>query len=154
MDAVVKPEAIETFSTPGVERTVVRTGARLSDIGFRVGYQRQLRRFFYDKEQGDIMLPVLTHQAMSNRRAFFQLNEVLDGEVQSRTDNEPRLNGCEGPVAVIFWNEDPYLNTGVAQEFHKVFLNSALHSVNQAAHYVQLDKPEEVAAIILSSTTE
>ena len=46
MDAVVKPEAIETFSTPGVERTVVRTGARLSDIGFRVGCQRQLRRFF------------------------------------------------------------------------------------------------------------
>lgn len=100
MDAVRKPEAIATFSTPGVQRTVVRTSARLSDIGFRIGYQRELRRFFYDNRQRDIMLPVLTHQAMCNRRAFFQLTDVLDEEVRSRTDSEGQLHGYGLPVVM------------------------------------------------------
>lgn len=150
MDALLKPEAIATFSTPGLRRTVVRTGARISNYGFKIGFQRQLRRFFYDQRQADIMLPVLTNQAMDIRKAFFQLNDVLDEEVLSRAGAEYRLRRYGGRVAVIFGNEDPYLNIDVARTFHNTFPNSSLFSVDEAAHFVQLDRPDEVARIILS----
>lgn len=150
MAALVKPEAIATFSTPGFRRTFIRTGARISNYGFKVGFQSQLRRFFYDQEQAAIMLPVLTHQAMSIRQAFFQLNDVLDAEVQSRTNVKSKLSAYHGPVRVIFGNEDPYLNIDVARRFHALFPNSSLHSIDQAAHFVQLDKPDEVAQAILA----
>ncbi len=33
MDDLLKPEAITTFSTPGIKRTIIRTGARISNFG-------------------------------------------------------------------------------------------------------------------------
>lgn len=88
MNVLVKPEAIATFSTPGFTRTVVRTGADISNYGFK--------------------------------------NDFLG-------------------------NEDPYLNIDVAHQFHTLFSNSSLHSVDLAAHFVQLDKPDEVTEIIMMS---
>jgi pimeloyl-ACP methyl ester carboxylesterase len=150
MDALVKPEAIATFSTPGIRRSITRTGARISNYGFKSGFQSQLGRFFHDKKQAEVMLPVLTHQAMDIRRAFFQLNDVLDEELLARRGGDSLLNAYQGPVLVIFGNEDPYLNKDVARQFHTVFPNSSLNLIDQAAHFVQLDKPNVVAETILA----
>lgn len=150
-DSLVPPEAIATFSTPSIKRTIIRSGARISNYGWKIGYQNQLSKFFYDAEQRDIMLPVLTHQAMDIRNAFFQLNEALNQEAIKRTENLQRLSEYQGSVVIIFGNEDPYLNIGVAQEFNDIFPNSSLYLVDQAAHFVQLDKPNEVAERILKS---
>lgn len=54
---------------------------------------------------------------------------------------------------IIFGNEDPYLNRGVAQEFNEIFTSSSLYLIDNAAHYLQLDKPNDVAERILESRT-
>ena len=151
MDDLLKPEAIATFSTPGFKRTFIRTAANISNYGWKIGYQNQLSKFFYDDEQRDIMMPVLTHQAMDVRNAFFQLNNVLDKEASQRSDNKQRLSDYKGKVKIIFGNEDPYLNSRVALEFNRMLENSSMFSIDKAAHFVQLDKPKEVANIILDS---
>ena len=151
IEGLVKPEAIATFSTPGVRRSVVRGAARLSSFGFTRGYQSQLRRFFYDKRQRDTMLPVLTYQALDTRRAFFALNDVLDQEVLARAQNVQLLSYYRGMVSIIFGREDPYLNMRVAGEFDRLFPNSSLHPIVEAAHFVQLDRPLKVAELIIDA---
>lgn len=49
----------------------------------------------------------------------------------------------------MFGAEDPYLNPGVARDFHRLFPAATLTLVGGAAHYVQLDRPERVATVIL-----
>jgi len=151
MDGLVTPEAIATFSTPSMKRTILRTGARVSNLGWRIGYQNQLSKFFYNEDQRDIMLPVLTHQAMDIRNAFFQLNDFLSQEADKRAETKQRLYEYQGKVNIIFGNEDPYLNKVVAKNFHDIFPNSSICLISQAAHFVQLDSPERVAKRILES---
>lgn len=148
-DGLIPPEAIKTYSTPGIKRSILRTGARLSDYGWRTGYQNQVGKFFHDPEQRDLMLPVLTHQAMDIRNAFFQLNDVLNDEIIIRTQRKHLLREYTGPVVIIFGEEDPYLNAMVAKDLESSFPNSALHLIPEAAHLVQLDRPYEVADKIL-----
>jgi len=149
MDGLVTPEAISTFSTPSIKRTILRTGARISNFGWKIGYQDQLSKFFYNETQRDILLPVLTYQAMDIRNAFFQLNDFLNEEAKMRYETKERLFEYQGNVKIIFGNEDPYLNGGVASKFDEIFPNSSLYLIDHAAHYVQLDKPEKVVKWIL-----
>jgi haloalkane dehalogenase len=57
------------------------------------------------------------------------------------------------PVRIIFGDADPFLNKGVAQQFHMLFPASALFLLPGARHFVQMDEPEEVARLILSTPT-
>jgi haloalkane dehalogenase len=74
----------------------------------------------------------------------------LSGLAAASLSVEPRLKAFGRPVDIVFGAEDRYLNTGVAQEFHRLFPHSELHLISHAAHYVQLDEPAEVAARILA----
>jgi len=47
----------------------------------------------------------------------------------------------------------PNLNEGVAQKFHELFPASDLFLLSSARHFVQMDEPEEVARLILSTPT-
>jgi haloalkane dehalogenase len=58
------------------------------------------------------------------------------------------------PVRIIFGDADPYLNKRVARKFHGLFPTSELFLVPGARHYVQIDEPEEVARLILSTPTD
>jgi pimeloyl-ACP methyl ester carboxylesterase len=50
-----------------------------------------------------------------------------------------------------FGEADPYLNAGLARDFHEKFPNSELFLLPTARHFPQLDEPEEVARLILST---
>lgn len=54
-------------------------------------------------------------------------------------------------MRIIFGASDPYLNQGVAQKFHELFPASELFLLPNARHFVQMDEPEEVARLILST---
>jgi haloalkane dehalogenase len=54
-------------------------------------------------------------------------------------------------VRIVFGEADPYLNAGVARHFHDLFPNSELFLLPTARHFPQLDEPEEVARLILST---
>src|SRR5205085_1694754 len=55
------------------------------------------------------------------------------------------------PVRIIFGASDPYLNAGVARRFHELFPTSELFLLPGAYHYVQIDEPERVAHLLLST---
>lgn len=150
MDVLRKPEAIETFSTPSIKRSIIRTGAKISNFGWRTGFQNQLDKFFSNEAIKEKMVPVLTHQAMNIRTSFFQLNNVLDQEAKIRLNKKNKLFNYTGLVKIIFGKDDQYLNSKVAMKLNEILPNSSLHLVKNAAHFVQLDQPSEVAKIILS----
>jgi pimeloyl-ACP methyl ester carboxylesterase len=54
------------------------------------------------------------------------------------------------PVRIVFGAADPYLNTRVARRFHQLLPTSELFLLDGARHYVQMDKPEDVARLILA----
>jgi haloalkane dehalogenase len=53
------------------------------------------------------------------------------------------------PVRVIFGARDRYLHPQVARNFAVLFPDSELHLLDDAGHYVQVDQPERVAALIM-----
>jgi haloalkane dehalogenase len=110
----------------------------------------QLGAFFTNTAVRDQMVPVITHAAPDIRPAFFSSTSHLWAEVNARDRELPRMRAFAQPVWVIFGADDPYLNVGVAAEFKATFANSSLHLVPQAGHYVQLDRADEVARLVLA----
>jgi len=156
MPTLKPPEAIWLFSTPLV-RSIARPVSRMFDnLIFRRMYWRQVGRFFRDAEVRDEFVPLLYQQfeaRPSARPAFFSLNEDLGPTIRSRTKIAHRLKDFRRPVRIIFGDGDPYLNKGVAQKFHELFPASDLFLLPGARHFVQMDEPEEVARLILSTPT-
>ncbi len=149
MEKLVAPEAIALFSTPGLKRSVVRTGARISHYGWSLGFTNQVEKFFATDEQRQIFMPVFMHQAMAIKPAFFGLNNVLQQELEQRRHKQHKLAGYQKPVKIIFGADDPYLNRDVAKKFNQLFPNSELILIDRARHYVQVDRPGEVAGAML-----
>jgi len=149
MEELIAPEAIQLFSRPSLRRSVVRTGALISHYGWSRGFSNQVAKFFYDENQRGKFLPVFVYQALSIKSAFFEHNELLVPEYEARQNKLEWLRQFPKPVKIVFGQEDPYLNIKVAKQFHQTFPNSTLHLIEQAAHYVQLDNAEHVAAAIL-----
>lgn len=154
MPGLRSPEAIWLFSTPLV-RQVTRPASRLfGDLVFRRMYHWQVGRFFADPKVGQEFLPLLYQQFVvspSTHEAFFGLNRDLRATIAAGTAAVPRLRGFARPVRIVFGAADPYLNAGVARRFHQLLPTSELFLLEGARHYVQMDKPEEVARLLLAA---
>jgi pimeloyl-ACP methyl ester carboxylesterase len=146
------PEAIFLFSTP-VLRNVARFVSGRFDL-FRRMYRQVGRRFIRDEEVREEFVPLLFEQfaaTPSTKPAFFSLNADLRGTMRSRSGAVPEMRAFGRPVRIVFGEADPYLNAGVARHFHDLFPNSELFLLPTARHFPQLDEPEEVARLILST---
>jgi haloalkane dehalogenase len=154
MPGLRPPEAIRLFSTP-IVRAVARPVSRLfGDLLFRRLYRWQVGRFFRDPQVREEFLPLLYRQfaaSPSAHEAFFGLNRDLLPTVAAGTATVPRLRHFGRPVRIIFGAADPYLNTRVARRFHELFPTSELFLLPGARHYVQLDEPQQVARLILTT---
>jgi len=154
MPALRPPEAIFLFSTPLIRNVARQVSAMFNHQIFRRMYWWQVGRFFRDEEVRNQFVPLLYQQfdsIPSARPAFFRLNEDLLPTVRSRLKVAPQLKDLHRPVRIIFGASDPYLNKGVAQRFHELFPSSELFLLPGARHFVQMDEPEEVARLILST---
>jgi haloalkane dehalogenase len=147
------PEAILLFSTP-LLRNVARFVSGRFDLFRRMYWWQIGRRFIRDEEVRKGFVPLLYEQfaaTPSTKPAFFSLNADLWGTMRSRAGAEPEMRAFGRPVRIIFGEADPYLNVGVARDFHEKFPTSELFLVPGARHFPQLDEPEEVAHLILST---
>jgi haloalkane dehalogenase len=147
--SLVAPEAIQFYATPGLFRDIAVWGATKSGGGFQGGVGSQLARFYSNAKVRDEFTPIITHGSVNIRPAFFSSTSVLWQELEQRKASVPRVQQFKKPVHIIFGADDPYLNSGVAQDFKSLFTNSSLQPVLQAGHYVQLDNADAVGNAIL-----
>lgn len=154
MPGLRAPEAIRLFSTPVVRRVARPVSRLFGDLLFRRMYHWQVGRFFRDPEVREQFVPLLYQQFVtspSTHEAFFGLNQDLPSAVASGTAAMPRLRRFTRPVRIVFGAADPYLNTRVAQRFHELFPTSELFLLPGARHYVQMDEPEKVGRLIVTT---
>jgi haloalkane dehalogenase len=149
MPTLKAPDAIQFYSTPGMFRDIAIWGASKVGARFEAGLASQIEKFFSDPEKRQTFVPILAHDSASIRPAFFSSTSVLWAEVGARAKETKRIEQFKKPAHVIFGADDPFLNTGVAQSFKALFPNSTLDIVEKAGHYVQLDRGDHVARIIL-----
>ncbi len=155
MPTLRPPEAILLFSTPLVRNVAHAVSTAFDNWLFRKMYWWQVGRFMREAPDREEFLPLLYQQftvTPSTQPAFFRLNEDLLFTVRDRTKRIPQMNAFRPPVRIIFGASDPYLNVGVARRFHELFPTSELFLLPGAYHYVQIDEPEEVARLLLSSS--
>ena len=155
MPTLRPPEAILLNSTPLVRNVARAVLKAFHNWLFRKLYWWQVGRFMREAADREEFLPLLCQQfaaTPSAQPAFFRLNEDLLFTVRDRTKRIPQMNAFRRPVRIIFGASDPYLNVGVARRFHELFPTSELFLLPGAYHYVQIDEPEEVARLLLSSS--
>jgi haloalkane dehalogenase len=151
------PEAIILFSTPVIRSIARPLSAMFNQLIFRRMYWWQVGRFFRDAEVRNQFVPLLYEQfdaTASTRPAFFRLNEDLLGTIRAGAKTISKLKLFLRPVRIIFGASDPYLNKGVAHRFHELFPTSDLFLLPTARHFVQMDEPQEVARLILSTPSD
>jgi pimeloyl-ACP methyl ester carboxylesterase len=154
MSTLRPPEAILLFSTPLVRNVARAVSTAFDNWLFKKLYWWQVGRFMREAADRKEFLPLLYQQfaaAPSAQPAFFRLNEDLLFTVRDRTKRIPQMNAFRRPVRIIFGASDPYLNVGVARRFHELFPTSELFLLPGAYHYVQIDEPEQVAHLLLST---
>jgi pimeloyl-ACP methyl ester carboxylesterase len=154
MSTLRPPEAILLFSTPLVRNVARAVSTAFDNWLFKKLYWWQVGRFMREVADRKEFLPLLYQQfaaAPSAQPAFFRLNEDLLSTVRDRTKRIPQMKAFSRPVRIIFGASDPYLNVGVARRFHELFPKSELFLLPGAYHYVQIDEPEQVAHLLLST---
>ena len=154
MPTLRPPEAIWLNSTPLVRNVARFVFQAFDNWLFRKMYWWQVGGFMREKASREEFLPLLYQQfaaAPSAQGAFFRLNEDLLSTVRDRTKRIPQMKAFSRPVRIIFGAKDRYLNTGVARRFHELFPTSDLFLLPEANHFVQIDEPEQVARLLLST---
>jgi pimeloyl-ACP methyl ester carboxylesterase len=147
--ALRRPPAIALYSTP-----VVRTAARAAvrrwpELDQRL-YAWQIGRFITDPQLRGPYVAELYAAFPATRPAFWRLNDDLLGTVLTRRRRIGELRRFQPPVRVIFGARDRSLNPRVARQFATLFPHSELHLLPDAGHFVQVDRPAEVADLILA----
>ena len=143
------PPSIKRFSTQGLARDLLVLGATISDGRWKRGLSTQVSMFFADVRVRDQYLQIFVHQALQIRPAFFDLTKVWTAEIQSRARRIPELRKLRVPTKIIFGAEDPYLNPALGRELKEIIPRSKLYLVQGGGHYVQLDRPNDVARHML-----
>ncbi len=148
-----RPGAIALYSTP-LLRNVARAIVRRSDDLDKRLYFWQVGRFIRDPQVKAELVARLYSDFPASRAAFWALNDELLRAVVARRRMIPAMRSFARPVRIIFGDADPYLNQRVARTFHGLFPTSELFLLPGARHYVQIDEPEEVARLILSTPAD
>ncbi|MGD1917382.1 MAG: alpha/beta fold hydrolase [Phycisphaerales bacterium] len=149
-ELVTAPEAIQTFSTPGLSRDVQRFFARRFAGLFRRQAREQISKFMV---RGDDLerkyVDIFVYQLAGSRDAFFDLNDELQSEFdERRRSREDRLAQIETPVFLVFGDLDPYLRVEAAQELREFLPNATFEVIEGGGHFVQIDRAEAVAAAV------
>jgi haloalkane dehalogenase len=145
------PEMTRLFSDPDLETLaddmtgdpnqlfwlVQRWGQQL---GLRDGIVQKsvLAQFYGDDQQAEALASIREWCAV--------LRDALDE--QDALVNGGALGHLKVPVSIIWGAADPYLTPALANEIAALFPNPSVHFVPGAGHYVQDDRPDDVARFV------
>ena len=110
-------------------------------------------QFGGDEQVLQSLLPIIGPQflaTLSTFPPFIGLTSDLPATLQATTRRMPDLKAFDRPVRIIFGEEDPYLNPGVARSLHEALPTSDLWLLPKQGHWPQLGGPFEVAQLLLS----
>lgn len=155
--AIRMPELIEVFATPSLRALATAFTQSPEQLGWLLGVQQALFHAALPAHQQAHFLEVMPDLIGDNFRqqpsalpAFAQLNADLFGEVTRNVEHLPAVKALDVPVRIIWGASDPYLGTALAEDFRSRFRNVTLDLVD-AGHWLQIDAPAEVAALMLAS---
>jgi haloalkane dehalogenase len=100
-----------------------------------------LPQFFGDADQPDALAAIRAWTA-----GLFSALDEQDALIDTGA-----LRQLAVPVSVIFGEADHYLNPSLAAEIAGLFKDPSLHLVQDAAHWPQHDRPDEVAELLKRS---
>jgi pimeloyl-ACP methyl ester carboxylesterase len=154
--AVKWPEMIELFATGSLDaltHEIVRSPAQ---FGWLLDFQRdQFKRDLSDRQKAyydSFLVPIIDdnfRRQPGAGAAFVQMTAQFYAELARNTTRIAHLEALDVPVRIIWGENDPYINAGVAREFQSHLKHSSL-CLLPAGHWVQLDEPELVAKDMLS----
>jgi pimeloyl-ACP methyl ester carboxylesterase len=145
--ALHPPEAVELEGDPSlkdVERAVEGDPAAVEAL-----YKWQLKRFISNSPAAEAFIDELYTEYPEARPAYLALNDVLFPEVAARKPSQ--LAELKVPVAIVWGANDPYVNTGVANDFKTNIPGATLDLVPNAGPFVQFDAPNEVVRAVTGS---
>lgn len=152
------PEFIELFATPSLKalsQYFLQNPALFAELlQFQRGQFRAAlasdKRAVYDEFLGPLIDDNFRRQPGAGP-AFGQMTAQTRPELARNDEHLAELEQLNIPFRLIWGAEDPYLNTGVAEDLAKHLRSAATTLLAGAGHWPQIDQPDEVARALLSS---
>jgi pimeloyl-ACP methyl ester carboxylesterase len=151
------PEFIEFYATASLKalsQHLLRNPVLFAEVlQFQRGQFRAAlaedRRSAYDEFLGPL-IDENFRRTPGAGEAFGQLTAQLLPEVARNDQHLADLEQLDIPFRLIWGAEDPYLNTGVAQDLAGRLRNVTTTILPGAGHWPQIDQPDQVARALLS----
>ena len=150
------PEMIELFATKSLAALAGAIAQSPEQFAWLLNWQKQ--RFLDALPDGqqahdeDFLGPLIADNFIKqpgSGPAFVQMTAQFFQEIARNVERLPKLEALDIPVKLIWGDADPYLTVRVAEDRRSRFKRSSLHVVN-AGHWLQSDRPQEVAKLLLS----
>lgn len=149
------PELIELFARTNLKALTRAILQSPEQFGWVLNFQRnQFQAALSDNQKAhyaSFLAPLIDNNFSlkpSSGPAFAQMTAELFEEVARNTKRLPEMEALDIPFTLIWGETDPYLNTGVAEDFRSHLKRPSLH-VLPAGHWLQIDAPEQVATLML-----
>ena len=149
------PELIELFATTNLKALTRAILQSPEQFAWVLNFQRnQFQAALSDNQKAhyaSFLGPLIDNNFRlkpSSGPAFAQMTAELFEEVARNTKRLPEMEALDIPFTLIWGETDPYLNTGVAEDFRSHLKRPSLH-VLPAGHWLQIDAPEQVATLML-----
>ncbi|MEM1332457.1 MAG: alpha/beta hydrolase, partial [Actinomycetota bacterium] len=147
-ESLFPPKGIEVHSDAQLHPVEL---ALQRDPGAIEAFHRfQMDEFIVSAENEQEMIDRLWNTFAEARPAFVALTNRLVSEVITRFETVEDLPDITIPIDIVYGAQDPYLTVGTAIEFDGWFPDSTLTVLDDAGHFVQIDRPDAVAAAILA----
>lgn len=151
------PELIELFAQPGLAALAAEIIQSPEQMGFLLNFQfGKFQASLSERHQAHsaaLLGPIVINSFMqqpSSARAFVQLAADLFAEIGRNTARLADLQKLDVPVNILWGSHDPYLTSGMADDF-KRHLPRASVSFVDAGHWLMIDEPALVAQKMLAS---
>lgn len=154
---VVWPELITIFADPDLKGLAMSMLQSPETLGWLLKFQQMA--FYkalperYQERFKDFLGPVIDANFRSQpsaARAFAVMASQFFAELARNTPRLAKLEVLDLKAKIIWGDADPYIGVAVAQNL-KAHLNEATLNFLPAGHWLQIDEPESVAALMLEA---